>query len=563
MSETGDQDSGVTRFREGMDKFVFYVLVAAVVLLFLLFPLVTIVSLVMVSVQGGRALLDGVRNAPAGSASEEGTTYPPYLQHRLWPDFKQLSGQGAETARARLERASNDAAHWFARPGTKQLLIPVRLAYRLGWGLAVAVLAISSAVVAVLLAVIWLLLSGSRWAAGWLLRGVDAALGWRRRIRTTCPHSSCWRKINQAEYLCPGTRDAADPHVHTDLRPNRFGVLWHVCRLCNRRLPTATVLGRHRLTARCPHCHQQLPARTGRVPIEPIPIIGGTGAGKTTYLTLALHELTGSFHGAVTITDPAQHNEQERRHQELRAGNTRPTQRDMPTAVVADVSRVGRGGRILTIFDAAGELFRDESRTTRLGYLRHVRSLMVVVDPGAVAELHEVVRDSRPTATGPDPSRDDPVDVLRAVLLKILKDRSTLDRIAVVITKGDLLNDSIVGRPADGDEARAWLIDRNLRPLVDRLERVAREKVRYVTSDRDTDDDGHRRADLLLWLAHEDRSRSPLGQPATSERIRVPAGHAGDPPLSYRAGRKAILGLYAVGLGALPIASTVLAMTVR
>jgi hypothetical protein len=198
-------------------------------------------------------------------------------------------------------------------------------------------------------------------------------------------------------------------------------------------------------------------------------------------------------------------------------------------------------------------MFSSELRTARLGYLGQIRSLLVIVDPSAISELRELV--GTPSADGSAPTEPD--EVLRAVLLTITKKRGPLDRIAVVVTKGDLLEHSIAGRP-DKSDVRAWLIARGLGAMVNLVEQNARQDVRYAVSDLTVHDTVAARADLLLWLAHEDRSRSSLGRRETGDRLNLGGSNAGDPPLVYRAGRAGMMASFIVGSLAVPVAAAIL-----
>jgi hypothetical protein len=377
-----------------------------------------------------------------------------------------------------------------------------------------------------------------------------------RRIRTVCPHESCWKELSRVEYLCPCPECDI---VHDDLVPNRDGVLWHVCAGCGWRLPTTILLGRHRLRSRCPSCHRGLPQRTGRVRIEPLPIAAGPDAGKTTFLALALQELLDDPPAGVRveISDPAQLAAHKQRMQDLQHDGTRPTQMPMPSGLVADVRHPRGGGRIVSLFDAAGEYFTSAGNAARLGYLRHIRALLVIVDPLTMRGLGDALShfDERPKSRPGAGSREDATtrSVLEAAeQLGHRRRKFVLDRVAVVVTKADLLDNSAVGRPRD-EVVERWLNDNGMRSMVSVLAGAA-HSVRYLTSDLDTRSGGRARGEVLLWLAD--------ARPARQGPVAIAESHGpgravvlrnlSTPPLGYRIGRADLIGSYAIGVAAVP-----------
>jgi hypothetical protein len=184
----------------------------------------------------------------------------------------------------------------------------------------------------------------------------------------------------------------------------------------------------------------------------------------------------------------------------------------------------------------------------RLRELDHGEALLFVIDPFALPELRlalstderRLVEDA--TAT----SDEDPSDTLQRLLaeLRSRDDQGRQRRIAVVVTKADLLRQTGVGGGLDGD-ARGWLEGLGLGNTIRTLERTA-GAVRYFASGLDSPPAAL--AELFGWAAG-----LPLGGQAdpafddrpTAEEMREPWPVSGRPaeqiPYGYQAGRGALL----------------------
>jgi hypothetical protein len=230
------------------------------------------------------------------------------------------------------------------------------------------------------------------------------------------------------------------------------------------------------------------------------------------------------------------------------------------------------GHRILYLFDPAGELHTGATRVERLRYLDHGEALLFVIDPFALPKLRPALsREERllveaSTAT----SEEDPADTLQRLLtdLRSRDDQGRQRRIAVVVTKADVLRRTSAGQGVDQD-VRGWLEGVGLGNTIRTLEHTAGE-VRYLASGLDTSPAAL--ADLFGWaaglpiggqpqepvpvdsvtdLADEHLTgRTPAGREATIERPAVadrcdPWRAAGRPerliPLGYQLGRGVLL----------------------
>jgi hypothetical protein len=371
------------------------------------------------------------------------------------------------------------------------------------------------------------------------------------RILQTCPHPFCYEKIALPVYECPGCGA-----LHPRLTPGQAGAFRHVCR-CGARLPTTVFLGRFRLAAYCPHCDGRLPDRIGRVRVEPLPFIGGPAAGKTTFMVLgirALHARAQALKGRLAFVEQRHALAYARAIGEFRRGG-RPakTGPELPLATMIDVDLPGRTRRILYLFDPAGEHYTGATEVESLRYLDHGEALLFVVDPFALPQVRRALTAGERASVdqAAASSGEDPADTLQRVLngLRSRPDRGGQKRVAVVVTKVDLLGGTEIGRAAAQDDAalRGWLDQVGLGNTVRALDQAAGQ-VRYFGSGLDTAPDDV--ADLLGWVSglpadagqaaagpgHDLPGTAPLRAPWPVRGrggARVPAG--------YQAGRWAVL----------------------
>ncbi|WP_225993618.1 TRAFAC clade GTPase domain-containing protein [Actinomadura rudentiformis] len=404
--------------------------------------------------------------------------------------------------------------------------------------------------------------------AGWLvcvlvLAAVERLFMAYGRILQTCPHPFCYEKVGLPVYECPGCGAR-----HPRLTPGSGGAFRHVCR-CGARLPTTVPLGRFRLAAYCPHCGGRLPERIGRVRVEPLPFVGGPAAGKTTFMFLgirALHARASAVDGRLAFV--------EQRHAQAYAGAIREFQRggqlaktgpELPLATMVDVELPGRARRILYLFDPAGEHYTGATEVESLRYLDHGEALLFVVDPFALPQVRRsLTDDERGVVEGSAASsEEDPADTLQRVLneLRSRPDRGRQRRVAVVVTKTDLLERTEIGRPLlNGADLRGWLGEVGLGNTVRTLDQVAGH-VRYLGSGLATDPADV--AGLLGWVSGLPVNGASADRPATPAAGEVPGTaplrspwpvrgrDASRVPLGYQLGRWAVL----AGLSVLMIAA--------
>lgn len=491
----------------------------------------------------------GIATPPARQPDDRSGPEPAFLAYpirQIWIDLWQMVRDALASTRDGAKRAIGRARDtvaesrngWSAIAITVGILLPTSVA--LAFGAVAGMVAGLAAYAGLILATALLMLAlGLVWAFGWLALGaVEGLFRLWRRIRQSCPYAGCYRRISLPTYECPRCGQ-----LHRRIAPNQYGLLRHDCR-CGAALPTAIVLGRHRMTALCPRCDRPLPQRVGRVPVVTVPVVGGPAAGKTTFLCLAvsaLHTRLTDVGAAVGFAESSQERVFSSGRRQLRGGGVLDkTVQRMPDGVMLDVGIGGRSDRILYLFDPAGESYAAADGVEAQGYLDHAEGLIIVVDPFAVdavvRSLTEAERAATRTVAGPVGAAEAQPDGVVGRLFDLLRSRSSatkLRRIAVVVSKTDALEKTDIGRGlAAGGDVQDWLDQvgwgNNLRLL-----RQNATEVDYFTSALDLADD--RYLAPLQWLAGI--SVNGNVQPPKENPALEPEGDEATVPHGYRLGR--------------------------
>jgi hypothetical protein len=488
---------------------------------------------------------DGPSPVPRPEPGPPDPAYPHYLLSQLWRDAWSVGYRTANWCLAQARWALATLTEALLPRPRGFVLFPVWFGLCAGVvlaavPLAVAALAFGAGATAVALAGL----------AGWsvcvaVLGAIERVWMAYRHILIACPHPGCYRRFALPEYACPRCAEH-----HSRLVPGRPGAFRHVCR-CGARLPTTILLGRFRLGAYCPHCRRRLPDRIGRARVEHLPFVGGPAAGKTTLMFLAVRALRASAAGAQGRAEFV-----EARDARAYAGAVAELDRgarlaktgpELPAATMLDLT-LPTTHRILYLFDPAGELHTGATQVERLRYLDHGEALLFVIDPFALPELapaltsteRELVEEATPT------SDEDPADTLQRLLaeLRSRADQGRQRRIAVVVTKADVLRRTAIGEGLEADP-RAWLDRVGLGNIIRTLDRTAGE-VRYFASGLDSPPD--ELASLFGWAAglplNGAAAASFDDRPAPDE-LRPSWPVAGRPPelipLGHQVGRGALL----------------------
>lgn len=353
--------------------------------------------------------------------------------------------------------------HWIARFVVRLLATGTALGAITGALLASAVMALVHLVMWLLVGLVWL----AAVAGVGALRGADRSVALVRRVRMKCPYPGCYRAFPLAVHRCPGCGTA-----HRELRPGRFGALWHLCS-CGRRITAVSLAGRDRLAVECPHCDRSLPAGIGRLRIVHVPVIGGTSSGKTMLMAAAvtgLHASTG--HSPLKVefaTDDDRRDVVDLDGQLKHGGWVRKTQGGQPRALMLRISH-RRRHRLLYLYDPMGESFYDVDSTRRQEYLAHADGVVLVVDVLADPQVRrslpaadeELAREAGPAEPGPWQTYQTFTGELSALAGRRRRGRLPL---AVVVTKRDVL-DRIEHLRVPATGVGPWLATIGLDPLV-------------------------------------------------------------------------------------------------
>ena len=317
-----------------------------------------------------------------------------------------------------------------------------RIGFAIGYTVALVLLATTWVVQLVLLTAA---VTGFRLVSGtlWLFEALSLAL---RGITTECPR--CHARLARPVFVCPCGRE------HHALIPGAQGLFLRTCR-CGQGLPTLLLTGKRGLSPRCGGCEAPLPSPTQTMPTRHVPVVGGTGAGKSVFLNTAVARLR-SGHAAVPA-DPFTDSRLAETGALLAAGAFPPR-----TPVSQPVSHTVRvRNRLLHLYDAAGEIVQDADRIADSAFLAFSDGVVLVVDPLALPAVRaradpDVLAASRPSGTDPKTV----LDLLTETLAE--HDTATPRRIAVVVTKGDTLSGRThpyaTGPPDRPAAVRAWLI---------------------------------------------------------------------------------------------------------
>jgi len=326
----------------------------------------------------------------------------------------------------------------------------------IGMAIGLVLGALAGAIVVALLAAVHEIVVGVL-AVGWRILGlalrlVDSALLRVRNIRMRC--TACFERMPYPAYRCPDCDE-----THWEIRPGADGILRRTC-ACGRQLPTLLMTGTGALAARCPYrgCGSELEYRPGTVAEQALPVFGATGAGKTRLmyaLVLALQQL--SDRSGVTLEFADTWTEQQlatARHYMDGTLSVVGTPPALQRGLVLNL-RVGRRTRLLQFFDAAGERFYTQDRSSDLLYLGSGRTFVLVVDPLAVdgfwtglpADDDDRLRSHKPVNV-PQPDMVYQQTVERVVELRGAPARS---RLALVFSRADMLG------AAGGGDLERWV----------------------------------------------------------------------------------------------------------
>ncbi|MCX4392944.1 MULTISPECIES: hypothetical protein [unclassified Streptomyces] len=364
-----------------------------------------------------------------------------------------------------------------------------------------------------------------------MLRVTDRVGHVVRSIRMKCPYPGCYRPFPLAVHQCPSCG-----RLHRELRPGRYGAMWHVC-ACGRRLVSNSLAGRDRLTTLCPHCDQQLPAGIGALRTVHVPLVGGTSSGKTMLMAAAvagLHFWSGESRLKVEYASTDDRRDAVELNVRLNGtGWALKTQGGHPRAFMLRLT-YGRRRRLLYLYDPMGESLRDAAAVREQQYLAHADGIILVTDVLADPQVRRTLAlADAERADAAHPSEQGPLDTYQRLTgeLAALTGRRRRLPVATVVTKRDALDriDSL-RVPATGVDS--WLVKIGLGALVRGLGHdFGATRFWSVSSFAATgvgalDSEQRRAAEPVLWIL----SRSGLRVGALLARTPPPGAEPVDVP---------------------------------
>ena len=261
-----------------------------------------------------------------------------------------------------------------------------------------------------------------------------------------------------------------------------------------------------------------------------ISIFGDTGVGKTRFLHAALSSLAATAERAGTAFGFPDQSSQERAGLGLdRLASGQDTPSTPGSALAALTVRLGTGARsmLVHLFDTAGEHFRDPEMHDSLGFLGHSQGLVYVIDPYSIGPVRQHLaprggRHGRPVvAADPEAAYGEVVERLRDSGVV-----ASGQRLAVVVSKADLLQAAGFELPADSDLIADWLMESGAHNLVLSARREFAE-ARFFTVASQVTRKGGRSDDPgapLRWLLRSHGVRLPAENGSGRHHIRQPLG---------------------------------------
>lgn len=335
--------------------------------------------------------------------------------------------------------------------------------------LMLSVMSLTSVVVSIVLTAVALLVStvvtvGQVLVAG-VLRSVE--WGWQRAVRAeaSCPY--CYYVSRRPAYRCRSCSE-----LHRDVRPGRLGVLSRRCD-CGALHPTTVWRAEGHFPAVCQRCGSGLEGGAATVRDVRVSIFGDVSAGKTRFLYAALDALALlAKRSGLPFSHPTEEarREAERALHVIRSGGdtAKTSPGSLPTALTCSIGK-GPSRALVHLFDAAGEQYGDGGLHDSLGFLHSSRCLVFVIDPFSVAAVRDRALGANPAAVqAASPAAGD-VEFLYTGVVRRIRDsgvKSRDQRLALVVSKADLLAASGIDVPSESDAIADWLTGLGLHNVV-------------------------------------------------------------------------------------------------
>ncbi|MCL2498264.1 MAG: hypothetical protein FWF06_06615 [Symbiobacteriaceae bacterium] len=247
-----------------------------------------------------------------------------------------------------------------------------------------------------------------------LLWSVDRLVLMLRAIQSRCPN--CKHISVIPVFLCSGCSKE-----HKQLVPGPYGV-WRRSCSCHTSLATTFLSGRSKLQAICPYCAVELAASNATQ--YGIQLVGGAGAGKTTFLTSFWHLYQKKLLKEGTsyrVHPEAAFSELEEWFQQGVSAVTAETNAQAYSIIHRERDKTPFQ---LTLYDIAGESFEGKNFALQQRQFRYCEGVVLVIDPTGDPEI----------ATAAVTGFIDEHKSMRGIPAREMSSTT----VAVVIAKGDL-----------------------------------------------------------------------------------------------------------------------------
>jgi hypothetical protein len=292
-----------------------------------------------------------------------------------------------------------------------------------------------------------------------------------------CLHVSAW-----PAYECPGS---GCTQLHYDVMPGDLGTLHRKCGACGTTFPTLPSRTAWTAEAVCKRteCHQPLPAGAGAVRDIRVPVFGDMAAGKSSFIAASLDSLLSDLDNARIkhdYLDDFSRQEAERRLKAIRADEKIQKTGEGPATAINLRLREGKHSDLIHLFDAAGEQyskpgnwdFEYGNRGTNYGSLRFLedgQALAYVLDPFSVDQIRDEAAAGDPAVlTRVQVAQKDPELSYTEVVNRLRGFGGPVksQRLAVVVSKVDMLRKAGVDVPRTSAAIATWLYDKGVHNLV-------------------------------------------------------------------------------------------------
>jgi hypothetical protein len=338
-----------------------------------------------------------------------------------------------------------------------------------------------------------------------------------RGAEASCP--ACYEVMDRPAYVCPGCGA-----LQRDIRPSVRGAVWRVC-TCGSRLPTGVRRASWQLKAVCQACSEEVHRGAAVLRDVRVPVFGEPHAGKTRLIFAGIDDLMtkAQAQGAeVRFSDDSS-----KERAEIGLDLIRRDQRTLKTegrvvesALTCEI-RAAKKGALLHAFDAAGERFHGADGHEDMRYLHSGHTLVFVADPFAIPGIRQLLASQPRTNLLQEHLADDarnPEESYGEVVSRIRNfgGNTKKQRLAVVVTKADLLTQFSIPVPTTSADIKQWLYDNGMHNMVLSVEREFKE-VRFfaVASVATATDPRYGASEPFAW-ALTTRGASGLVTPAAA-----------------------------------------------